>query len=44
MNQAIRDSYKKPDEAEKGQEEMTPIPFVLDANYSDLDKDKSKVI
>ena len=45
MNQAIRDSCKKPEEAEKGRVEIRPsIPFVSDASYSDLDKDKSKFI
>ena len=43
MNQAIRDSCKKPEEAEKGRVEIRPsIPFVSDASYSDLDKDKDK--
>ena len=41
MNQAIRDSCKKPEEAEKGRVEIRPsIPFVSDVSYSDLDKDK----
>ena len=45
MNQAIRDSCKKPEEAEKGCVKIRPsIPFVSDASYSDLDKDKSKFI
>ena len=46
MNQAIRDSCKKPEEAEKeGRVEIRPsIPFVSDASYSGLDKDKSKFI
>ena len=45
MNQAIRDSCKKPEEAEKGRVEIRPsIPFVSDASYNDLDKDKSKFI
>ena len=36
---------KKPEEAEKGRVEIRPsIPFVSDASYSDLDKDKSKFI
>ena len=43
MNQAIRDSCKKPEEAEKGRVKIRPsIPFVSDASYSDLDKDKDK--
>ena len=45
MNQAIRESCKKPEEAEKGRVEIRPsIPFVSDATYGDLDKDKSKFI
>ena len=45
MNQAIRDSCKKLEEAEKGHVEIRPsIPFVSDTSYSDLDKDKSKFI
>ena len=45
MNQAIRDSCKKLEEAEKGIVEIRPsIHFVSDASYSDLDKDKSKFI
>ena len=43
MNQAIRDSCKKPEEAEKGWVEIMPsIPFVSDVSYSDMDKDKDK--
>ena len=45
MNQAIKDSCKKPEEAEKGRVDIRPsIPFVSDASYGDLDKDKSKFI
>ena len=45
MNQAIRESCKKPEEAEKGRVEIRPsIPFVSDATYGDLDKDRSKFI
>ena len=45
MNQAIRDSYKKPEEVEKGRAEIRlSIPFVSDVSYSNLDKDKSKFI
>ena len=45
MNQAIRYSYKKPEEAAKGQVEIILyIPFVSDISYSDLDKDTSEFI
>ena len=43
MNQAIRDSCKKPEEAEKGRVEIRPsISFVSDTSYTYLDKKKSK--
>ena len=45
MNQAIKESCEKPQDAEKGRIEVRPaVSFVSDATYNDSVKDKAKFI